>query len=52
MPQARVELLAGFVFINMDPKAPSLADYLGSEAKAHIDAWKLEERYVYLHVSK
>jgi nitrite reductase/ring-hydroxylating ferredoxin subunit len=52
LPQARVELLAGFVFINMDPDAPALADYLGAEAKAHIDAWKLEDRYVYLHVSK
>ena len=52
LPQARVELLGGFVFINMDPNAPSLAEYLGPEAKAHIDAWQLENRYVYLHVSK
>jgi nitrite reductase/ring-hydroxylating ferredoxin subunit len=52
LPQARVERLAGFVFINMDPKAPSLADYIGPEAKAHIEAWKLEDRYIYLHVSK
>jgi nitrite reductase/ring-hydroxylating ferredoxin subunit len=52
LPQARVELLGGFVFINMDPQAPTLADYLGPVAKAHIDAWKLEDRYVYLHVSK
>ena len=52
LPQAQVELLGGFVFINMDPQAPSLADYLGPTAKAHIEAWKLEDRYVYLHVSK
>lgn len=52
LPQARVELLGGFIFINMDPNAPSLADYLGPEAKAHIEAWKLEDRYIYLHVSK
>jgi nitrite reductase/ring-hydroxylating ferredoxin subunit len=52
LPQARVERLGGFVFINMDPHAPSLADYIGPEAKAHIDAWKLEDRYIYLHVSK
>lgn len=52
LPQARVELLGGFVFINMDPQAPSLAEYLGPEFKAHMDAWKLEERYVYLHVAK
>jgi len=52
LPQARVEVLGGFVFINMDKDAPSLAEYLGPEAKAHIDAWKLEDRYVYLHVVK
>ena len=33
-------------------KRRPLADYLGPVAKAHIDAWKLEDRYVYLHVSK
>jgi nitrite reductase/ring-hydroxylating ferredoxin subunit len=52
LPQVRVEVLGGFVFINMDAEAPSLADYLGPEAKAHIEAWKLENRYIYLHVSK
>ncbi len=52
LPEARVELLGGFVFINMDPEAPALADYLGREFKAHMDAWKLEDRYVYLHVAK
>jgi nitrite reductase/ring-hydroxylating ferredoxin subunit len=52
LPEAKVELLGGFVFINMDKNAPSLAEYLGPEAKAHVDAWKLENRYVYLHVVK
>jgi nitrite reductase/ring-hydroxylating ferredoxin subunit len=52
LPQAKVERVAGFVFINMDLDAPPLAEYLGPEAKAHIDAWKLEDRYIYLHVSK
>jgi nitrite reductase/ring-hydroxylating ferredoxin subunit len=52
LPQAKVELLGGFVFINMDPDAPPLAEYLGREAMAHIDAWKLQDRYVYLHVAK
>ncbi len=32
LPQARVGRLGGFVFINMDPAAPALADYLGAEA--------------------
>jgi nitrite reductase/ring-hydroxylating ferredoxin subunit len=52
LPQAKVETLAGFVFINMDPNAPSLADYFGPAAMAHIKAWKLEDRYCYLHVVK
>ena len=52
LPEAKVELLGGFVFINMDKNAPSLADYIGPVAKAHVDAWKLEDRYVYLHVEK
>ncbi len=52
LPQARVEILGGFVFINMDPAAPTLAEYLGPEAMKHMLAWKLEDRYVYLHVAK
>ena len=52
LPEARVERLGGFVWINMDPDAPSLVDYLGPEAMAHMNAWKLEDRYVYLHVQK
>lgn len=52
LPQARVERLGGFVFINMDDEAPSLADYLGPEAMSHIQAWKLEDRYVHCHVAK
>ncbi len=52
LPQAKVERLGGFVFINLDLNAPALAEYLGPEAMAHISAWKLENRYVYLHVSK
>ncbi len=52
LPQARVERLGGFVFINMDKDAPTLAEYLGPEALAHIAAWKLEDRYTYLHVAK
>ena len=52
LPEARVELLAGFVWINMDPDAPTLAEYLGPQAMAHIREWKLEDRYVVLHVGK
>lgn len=52
LPQARVERLAGFVWVNMDPNAPSLEEYIGDAAMAHLRAWKLEDRYVYLHVQK
>ncbi len=52
LPRARVESLGGFVFINMDDNAPALADYLGPEFMAHINEWRLEERYVYAHVAK
>lgn len=52
LPEARVERLAGFVWVNMDPKAPSLEDYIGEQAMAHLRAWKLENRYIYLHVQK
>jgi nitrite reductase/ring-hydroxylating ferredoxin subunit len=52
LPEARVETLAGFVWINMDKDAPTLAEYLGPEALAHIKAWKLENRYIALHVQK
>ncbi len=52
LPRARVERRGGFVFINMDPDAPSLTEYLGDEATRHMDAWNLDNRYVYLHVAK
>jgi phenylpropionate dioxygenase-like ring-hydroxylating dioxygenase large terminal subunit len=37
LPEARVETLAGFVWINMDPEAPTLREYLGPQALAHIE---------------
>jgi nitrite reductase/ring-hydroxylating ferredoxin subunit len=52
LPDAKVELLGGFVFINMDPNAPTLAEYFGPEIMRHFAAWKLEDRYTYLHVQK
>jgi nitrite reductase/ring-hydroxylating ferredoxin subunit len=52
LPEARVTLLGGFVWINMDPDAPTLTEYLGPEALAHIQAWKLQDRYIHLHVQK
>ncbi|MEJ6010062.1 aromatic ring-hydroxylating dioxygenase subunit alpha [Novosphingobium aquae] len=52
LPEARVETLGGFVWINMDSEAPALLDYLGAKAVEHIDAWQMENRYIYCHVQK
>jgi len=52
LPEARVATLGGFVFVNMDPDAPSFEDYIGPEALEHIKAWKLEDRYVVAHIQK
>ncbi|TAL00009.1 MAG: aromatic ring-hydroxylating dioxygenase subunit alpha [Rhodospirillaceae bacterium] len=52
LPEAKVELWQGFVWINMDEKAPPLAEYIGPEVSAHFAKWKLEERYVAMHVIK
>ena len=52
LPEARVAVRGGFVFINMDAEAPSLEDYFGEAALTHFDAWNLDNRYIYLHVQK
>ncbi len=52
LPEARVETLGGFVWINMDPDAPTLRDYLGPQFMKHIESWKMEDRYIAFHVSK
>ena len=36
----------------MDPEAPTLSDYIGAEIMAQFERWKLEDRYVALHVVK
>ena len=51
LPEASVETWGGFVFINMDPDAPSLADYLGP-LPAHFERWRLEDCYKAAHVAK
>lgn len=52
LPEAKVESLAGFVFINMDHAAPALEDYLGADFMSHVKEWGLEDRYITCHVSK
>ena len=52
LPQAKVDVWGGFVFINMDENAPPLADYLGVLPDHLKDGWALENRYVAIHVQK
>lgn len=47
----RVGLWGGFVFINMDPEAPSLLDYI-HPLEEHFANWDLSQRHVHLHVQK
>jgi len=51
LPEAKVGTWGGFVFINPDPNAGSLEDFLGDMPK-HFERWRLEDRYVQGHVQK
>lgn len=52
LPGAKVATWGGFVFINPDPNAISLEDYMGPEMLAHYAKVKLEGRYKQAHVVK
>ncbi len=51
LPECRVGTWGGFVFINPDPGAEPLADYLG-EIVDHFAIWDLSTRYKQAHVAK
>jgi phenylpropionate dioxygenase-like ring-hydroxylating dioxygenase large terminal subunit len=51
LPQAQVATWGGFVFLNMDPTAPPLAEYLGVLPE-HFARWRLEDRWKSVHVGK
>lgn len=51
LPEVQVGTWNGFVFVNPDPAAEPLEDYLG-ELPEHFDKWYRHERYVEAHVSK
>ncbi len=51
LPEIRVELWGGFVFVNWSDDAPDLEDYLG-ELPEHFANWNLAEKFVELHVRK
>lgn len=49
LPEAKVGTWGGFVFINMDPNARPLEEYL-SILPQHCDLWNFEERFIAAHV--
>ena len=49
--QVQVDTWGGFVFINLDPEAAPLADFLGTLPE-HFERWPLEKRYKQVHVAK
>jgi phenylpropionate dioxygenase-like ring-hydroxylating dioxygenase large terminal subunit len=49
LPEARVGTWGGFVFVTMDPAAPSLESYL-EILPDHFAPWPLEDRYLTAHV--
>ncbi len=51
LPECRTGTWAGFVFLNPDPGAEPLADFLG-DLPEHFARYALEDRYVEAHVSK
>ncbi len=51
LPECRVGTWGGFVFINPDPEAEPLEDYLG-EIVDHFTVWDLSNRYKQAHVAK
>ncbi len=51
LPQAKVGQWAGWIFVNLDDSAESLADYLGT-LTTHWEMWSREPRTKTLHVTK
>lgn len=51
LPEARVGLWGGFVFVCLDPDAPPLQEYL-EDIPAIFQRWPMEERFIAAHVSK
>jgi nitrite reductase/ring-hydroxylating ferredoxin subunit len=48
LPEAKLGTWGGFVFVNLDPNAAPLEDYLG-ELPAHFAEWPLQDRYLTAH---
>jgi len=52
LPGMKVETWEGFVFLNPDPSAQPLGDFLGPEIQKHFARWDFENRYLSAHVAK
>jgi phenylpropionate dioxygenase-like ring-hydroxylating dioxygenase large terminal subunit len=52
LPEVKVGLWAGFVFINPDANCESLDEFLGSEIQQHFARWDFDNRYLAAHVSR
>ncbi|MGB1140980.1 MAG: aromatic ring-hydroxylating oxygenase subunit alpha, partial [Halioglobus sp.] len=51
LPVLRTDTWGGWVFVNLDGKAPPLADYLGVIPR-HFERWTPEQTYKALHIKK
>ncbi len=51
LPQCKTGVWQGFVFINPDPEAEPLIDFIG-DMDAHFTEWNLERRHKESHVAK
>ena len=51
LPEAKVGVWGGFVFVNFDPECEPLESYL-ENLPEHFEAFNLEDRYVAAHVAK
>lgn len=52
LPEVRVDYWGGWVFINMDLNAPTLAEYIGPEMLSHWERWDMVDTYKALHVKR
>jgi phenylpropionate dioxygenase-like ring-hydroxylating dioxygenase large terminal subunit len=52
LPEVKIATWGGFVFINIDPKAEPLEQFLGPELTRQFTRWPLERRFKQAHVAK
>lgn len=51
LPEAKVAIWQGFVFINPDPDAEPFEQFIG-DLDEHFERWNLRDRFIQAHVSK